>query len=275
MDSETHFLPGFGPFESWFASERESALEAFLEIRRMALAGDLGGEKMPEDANPRLPINSAENYRFFTLVMALNFQRNSYRLWESALETFQDPSTKWTFDPHEVTRQDQDSLRDALVKHKLALQPTRHSWIWHTISSSLADDYGGDVRLLFSSTSYDAAEILDIVRHKKKRKFPYLSGPKICNYWLHVMERYTDVSLENRQAISVAPDTHVIQASIRLGLVRPDLRSSNRIQGMVNEAWSSIISGTDLVLIDVHGPLWLWSKSSFHNWKRIRKILKT
>ncbi|MCP4355714.1 MAG: hypothetical protein GY793_08830 [Proteobacteria bacterium] len=47
-------------------------------------AGDLGGEVMPEDSNPSLAKDSEENLLFFTLPMALNYQRNSYKLWESA-----------------------------------------------------------------------------------------------------------------------------------------------------------------------------------------------
>ncbi|MCI9434710.1 MAG: hypothetical protein HFI86_05530 [Bacilli bacterium] len=44
--------------------------------------GKLGGEVMPEDKNPGLLKNNLENYLYFTLPMALNYQRNSYILWE-------------------------------------------------------------------------------------------------------------------------------------------------------------------------------------------------
>lgn len=40
--------------------------------------GKLGGEIMPEDENPRLEKTSKENYLYFTLPMALNYQRNSF-----------------------------------------------------------------------------------------------------------------------------------------------------------------------------------------------------
>ena len=42
--------------------------------------GDLGGEIMPEDSNPHFEKSSVENYLYFTLPMALNYQRNSYTL---------------------------------------------------------------------------------------------------------------------------------------------------------------------------------------------------
>ena len=40
--------------------------------------GKLGGEVMPEDENPHFKKDSNENYLYFTLPMALNYQRNSY-----------------------------------------------------------------------------------------------------------------------------------------------------------------------------------------------------
>lgn len=43
---------------------------------------------MPEDANPHLDMSSKEFYFYFTLSMALNYQRNSYKLLESALNTY-------------------------------------------------------------------------------------------------------------------------------------------------------------------------------------------
>ena len=47
-------------------------------------SGKLGGEKMPEDENPDLEKSSKENFMYFTLPMSLNYQRNSYVLWECA-----------------------------------------------------------------------------------------------------------------------------------------------------------------------------------------------
>lgn len=48
-----------------------------------------------------------------------------------------------------------------------------------------------------------------------------MDGNKICNYWLYVMEQYTDVKFADRENITAVPDTHVIQASERLGIVSP------------------------------------------------------
>ena len=66
--------------------------------------GSLGGEFMPEDENPHLEKNSLENYLYFTLPMALNYQRNSYTLWESANKTYLDLETRFVYDPKEVLK---------------------------------------------------------------------------------------------------------------------------------------------------------------------------
>lgn len=60
------------------------------------------------------------------------------------------------------------------------------------------------------------AEIKAYIQQHKKM-FPYLGGNKINNYWLYVMEQYTDTKFHDRENITVAPDTHVIQASTKIG----------------------------------------------------------
>ena len=65
-------------------------------------SGRLGGEKMPEDENPALDKSSKENYLYFTLPMALNYQRNSYKLWECANKTYKDTETTDVFDTKAV-----------------------------------------------------------------------------------------------------------------------------------------------------------------------------
>ena len=70
-------------------------------LYKMWKKGLLGGEVMPEDENPGLDKASLENYLYFTLPMALNYQRNSYTLWESANQTFQDEETRFVFNPKE------------------------------------------------------------------------------------------------------------------------------------------------------------------------------
>ena len=81
---------------------REKILE---KVNKLVLAYKqdiLGGEKMPEDENPHLEKESKQNYMYFTLPMALNYQRNSYVLWECANKMYADNEAKQVFDSKAV-----------------------------------------------------------------------------------------------------------------------------------------------------------------------------
>ncbi len=71
--------------------------------------------------------------------MALNYQRNSYKLRESALQTYQDPMTKDVFDVKKSGLMSDDELRRKLMKYKLALQPNKHIQTWRKISQTVAE----------------------------------------------------------------------------------------------------------------------------------------
>ncbi|MFA6245586.1 MAG: hypothetical protein WC615_01515 [Mucilaginibacter sp.] len=243
---------------------KENILKNILLLINMHKTGKLGGEIMPEDARPQIiKQESAENFHFLTLPMALNYQRNSYKLWESAAETFLDIETHDVFNPVLVKGMNQDELRYKLLKHKLALQPNKHINTWKTISDAVFDFFEGDVRNIFLRNNNDVIKIRVDLQSNYKKNFPYLSGHKIFNYWLYVIECYTPIKLSNRSEITVAPDTHIIQGSIKLGLISGsfDEFSQNRIA--VSNAWREILEESNIAPIDIHTPLWLWSRRGF------------
>ncbi len=199
-------------FEETLWKPRTSA-EILIDVRKLHdyyVQGLLGGERMPEDANPALLQSSKENFHYFTLPMALNYQRSSYKLWEAALLTYYDPTTQFVFEPIEVMLLGEDTLRAALLKYKVALQPIRHTLTWQTLCATIVRRYEGDIRNLFLQKEYNIGTILQELQLEHKKDFPYLSGQKIANYWLYVMNHYTDAPLRNKHLLSVAPDTHVI-----------------------------------------------------------------
>lgn len=101
--------------------DKEYILKQVNNLYNMWKNGHLGGEVMPEDANPHLEKSSKENYIYFTLPMALNYQRNSYTLWESAKKTFEDEETRFVFDPKECLKRSFEEVQYALAKYKVAL----------------------------------------------------------------------------------------------------------------------------------------------------------
>ena len=79
--------------------DKDSILKMIDKLISMYESGGLGWEIMPEDANSQFEKSSNENYLYFTLPTALNYQRNSYILWENALKTYNDETTRFVFNP--------------------------------------------------------------------------------------------------------------------------------------------------------------------------------
>ena len=106
---------------------KEEILDKVDTLYKMWQEGRLGGEVMPEDENPHFDKSSNENYLYFTLPMALNYQRNSYKLWESANKTYHDIDTQFVFNPKEVLNRSFKEVQSALTKYKVALQKQKQT----------------------------------------------------------------------------------------------------------------------------------------------------
>ena len=225
-------------------------------------SGRLGGEKMPEDENPGLDKKSKENYLYFTLPMALNYQRNSYTLWECANKMYADEETRLVFDSKAVCSMPEEQLRAYLTRYKVALQPNKQPLIWKKLCETIENKLDGDIRNLFSRNRYSVKAVKEYIQINKK-DFPYLGGNKICNYWLYVLEQYTDIVFADRENITVAPDTHVIQASQKLGVISAEEAEVANVQLLLAERWDDLLKDSNYVPIDIHTPMWLWSRSKF------------
>ena len=235
---------------------KNQLLSKVIKLRDLYESGGLGGTS--HEVHPGLDSGSTENYLYFTLVPAINFQRKSESLWRSALETYNDPDTRFVFNPAMVCV-GEDTFRKALTKHGLALQRNKHTKIWFTLCQTLHIHYGGSPKKLLEECDYDVVKVLDTLKTKKKW-FPYLSGPKLSNYWLFILVRFTDVQLRNKHEISIVPDVHITRATKYLGLLPPDAPSS---PSQVAAVWKDFLSGTGILPIDLHAPLWRWSRRGF------------
>ena len=243
-------------------NSREEILEKVNHLVRAYRQGILGGEKMPEDENPHLEKSSAANYMYFTLPMSLNYQRNSYVLWECANRMYADENAKRVFDSKEVCVIPEELLKKYLVEYKVALQPNKQPLIWKKLCETVETKLDGDIRNLFAMNDFSVKKVKEYIQ-KNKKDFPYLGGNKICNYWLYVLEQYTDIEFIDSENITVAPDTHVIQASQKLGVISEEEAKASNVQTLLAERWENLLQGTDLKPIDVHTPMWLWSRGKF------------
>ncbi len=210
------------------------------------------------EVNPGLAKDGRQNYLYFTLPVTINFQRNSPAMWASALKTYNDPETNFVFLPERLAQAPIDHIRTALLKHKLALQPNKHVLIWTTIAKTLHDFYQDDPRNILAEANHDAGQLITNLQKTYRARFPYLSGPKLSNYWPYILSQYTDAQFANPHLISIIPDTHVIQSSVLLGLVEPN---ANSVQ--VEKAWQELLEGSGIMPTQVHPVLWHWSRNRF------------
>lgn len=242
---------------------REEKLQKIERLYNAYLEGKLNGEIMPEDENPSFPVQSIENYTYFTLPMALNYQRNSYKLWESANLTYKDPKTRFVFNPKAVLYFSFEEVQEALVKYRLALQKDKQTKIWIALCKTIIDLFDGDIRKLFKMCKYDVNKIRKYMQIDYKHSFPYLSGNKLCNYWMYVLYQYTDIEYINPEDLTIAPDTHVLKSSVKLGVITEEEYESSNAQLICIDNWNKLLKGTKFKPIDIHTPLWLWSRSDF------------
>lgn len=225
-------------------------------------SGKLGYMKMPEDTNPDFSEEEKElRLTYFTLPMSLNYQRDSYSLWKSVLKTFNDPETKIIFNLQSSANLSKEQLRNLLTKYKVALQPNKHIATWQKIAKTIFENWGSIGNLL-KFADYDFLKLKDIVQKQFKKDFPYLSGPKIFNYWSFIIQEYGKVKLKNSEFIEIAPDTHITKCSVILGVITKE-DSETFSKEKISEKWRELLHGTGINPIDMHPPLWFWSRNNF------------
>jgi len=224
--------------------------------------GKLGQTKMPEDSNPNFSDKEVEmRLAYFTLPMALNYQRDSYKLWESSLKTWEDLKTRKVFDIASVSKMSDGELRNLLSKYKVAFQPNKHINTWKTISKTIHKEWGSFSNFI-KSTDNDFLVLKELVQNKYKKQFPYLSGPKIFNYWSFILGEYGKVQMKNREYIEIAPDTHITQCSVLLGVITKN-ETKELSKDQISERWRTLLKGSGITPIEMHPPLWFWSRNGF------------
>lgn len=217
---------------------------------------------MPEDAHPDFSAQQQEErLAYFTLPMSLNYQRNSYKLWESALNTFLDTETRIVFDIRACASLEEALLREYLTRYKLALQPNKHITTWHRITRTIRENWRTLANLL-TWVNYDFLKLQEAVQKEWKSGFPYLSGPKIFHYWSFIIQEYGQIKLKNSDRIDIAPDTHITKCSVQLGVISK-IEAATMKREDISARWREILQGSGISPIDMHAPLWFWSRNNF------------
>lgn len=238
----------------------KTILENCVALRQAYDNGLLGNQVMPEDTHPEFK-NLEDKLSFFTLPMSLNYQRNSYGLWAAATASHEDQVTRSIFDVNIVATMSEEQLRTLLLTHKVALQPNKHIRTWQTISTTISREWGGIEKML-EAVDYDFLKLQSLMQIEYKKSFPYLSGPKIFHYWSYILGEYCSIALKNKTFIQIAPDTHVIKCSIILGVL-DEKDALTLTRDAISARWREVLKDSELSPIDMHSPLWFWSKNNF------------
>lgn len=222
-------------------------------------AGLLGGYGPAESTAPDFPSKEGR-FIYYTLPMSLNYRRPSHQLWQAAKDTFLDPATQPVFDIVAVANMSEDNLRPLLTRHSLALQPQRHTLNWRTIATAIQTF--GSIEAMLKTAHYDFLEFKQLVQKTYKRSFPYLSGPKLFNFWCFILASYCEVAFTNKDYIDIAVDSHIRRSSALLGVITaaemPILPAEH-----IATRWREVLKSSDVAPTDLNVPLWYWSRDKY------------
>lgn len=199
--------------------------------------------------------------RYYTLPMAINYRRPSEQLWNAAKASYLDEATSQLFDLPFVMNASLEEVRHLLSIHKLAMQPTTHTAIWKTISTTIHTEWGGVTGLL-EAVDYDFLRLKETVQRTHKKGFPYLSGPKIFNFWSYILTTRCDVDFKHKEYIDIAIDGHIKRSSIELGVITPEEAQSLPSE-QIAARWRRLLQTSDFTPVDLNIPLWYWSRDKF------------
>ena len=247
---------------------------ALLLYHSFAAVG-IHGKDMPEDITPTgVERGSLEHVLFITLTVSIDYQRDAVSLWKVSRQTFQDPETRYLFDPgqlHQITFQ---KIGRDMQKYKLSKKPQKDANIWRTVGLTFHDKWKDDPRIFLRDCNWDSLVILNRLKndtrlHKGKSvsDYPYLRGPKIGPLWLRMLRDNVGISkLRNLDKVPIPVDIHVARATLATGVVRGDFNGRlGRLFKHIRKAWFVSTGGLNLdarpmIALDVDKPLWRLSK---------------
>ncbi len=240
-----------------------------------ATMGIHGHKDMPEDVTPiGVEGGSLEHLLFITLTVSIDYLRDASSLWDVSRQTFQDPKTRYLFDPgqlHQITFQ---KIAKDMQKYRLSKKPEKDANIWRTVALIFHHKWKDDPRNFLRDCNWDSSVILKRLKGKIRlhdgksvSDYPYLGGPKIGPLWLRMLRDNVGISkLKNMNKVPIPVDIHVARATLATGVVRGDFEGRpGQVFESIRNAWSVGTEGLNLearpmIALDVDEPLWHLSK---------------
>jgi len=246
-----------------------------LLYHSFATVGIHGHKDMPEDITPTgVERGSLEHVLFITLTVSIDYQRDAPSLWKVSRQTFQDPETRYLFDPgqlHQITFQ---KIAKDMQKYKLSKKPEKDANIWRIVAFTFHDKWKDNPRNFLRDCSWNSLAILNRLGNdthlhdgKSVSDYPYLRGPKIGPLWLRMLRDNVGISeLKNLDKVPIPVDIHVARATLAIGVVRGYFEGRlEQLFEYIRKAWFVSTEALDLearpmIALDVDEPLWHLSK---------------
>ncbi len=239
-----------------------------------------GRTAMPEDIAPNSVVRgSLDHILFITLTVSIDYQRDAPSLWESSRKTFDDPETRYLFDPKLLHETPSRKIIEDMRKYELSKKPQKDANIWRTIGVTFYKKWEGDPRNFLKNCNWDSSLILKRLRNDTHLyngrliwDYPYLRGPKIGPLWLRMLRDNVGITwLKNLDKVPIPVDIHVARATLTTGVVRGSIEIRlNGLSEYVRKAWFESVKGLDInngriIALDLDDPLWLLSKYGCSN----------
>jgi len=234
-----------------------------------------GRTNMPEDIEPHSLIRGSLDHIFFiTLTVSIDYQRDSPSSWESSRKTFDDPETRYLFDPKLLHETPFRKIGEDMQKYKLSRKPQKDANTWRTVGVTFYKKWKGDPRNFLQDCNWNSPLILRRLRDDKHiysgrqvSDFPYLRGPKIGPLWLRMLRDNVGITqLENLENVPIPVDIHIARATLATGIVRGQFRGRlDEVFEYIRKAWFESVKGLsiknrEMIALDVDEPLWHLSK---------------
>lgn len=248
---------------------------AKLLHQAFATTGIHGQREMPEDVTPAgVRRGSLEHILFITLTVAIDYQRDAVALWESSRLTYQDPATRYLFDPRALHENPPRKIIVDMQKYRLSKKPAKDAEIWRTVGVTFYKKWQGDPRNFLQDCEWDAVRILGrlkvdqhLYNNRPRNDYPYLRGDKIGPLWLRMLRDNVGLKeIKNLDRVPIPVDIHVARATLALGIVKGSYKGDlGMIYEAIRKAWFESVDGLEvdgrpMIALDVDEPLWHLSR---------------
>jgi len=255
-------------------SERGKKVAELL-YNLFSTVGIHGRNDMPEDIMPKSVVRgSLEHILFITLTVSIDYQRDAPALWNASRKTFEDPETRYLFDPKALHETSPRKIIKDMQKYRLSKKPQKDAYIWRTVGVTFYKKWSGDPINFLQRCNWDAPTILKQLKkddHLYNGRwvpdYPYLRGDKIGPLWLRMLRDNVGITkLKNLDKVPIPVDIHVARATLTTGVVRGQFKGNlNDLFKHIRKAWFESVKGLNaknrpMIALDVDEPLWHLSK---------------